>query len=383
MSKASVVLGSYMFRYPLGGMLSWVLQYLTGLKSLGYDVYFVEKSGYENACYDPSIEVMSNDCSYGLKVVSELLNSYGLGGKWCFVDFNGNYHGLSKLNVHEVFKNATIFIDMGTHGAWLEEASRSCKTLFLDGEPGFTQIKMANKIENGEKLDKYDFYYTVGCNIGKEGNPTPSLGLNWKHVFHPVDLNIYHKTPYVQSKRFTTVMNWKSHKPINYKGEIFGQKDQEFQKVIRLPTLLKAEFELALSGKNIPRKSLEENGWKISSGKSITLNVDTFMDFIASSSGEFSVCKEVFVKNQTGWFSDKSAAYLAMGKPVILQDTGFAECLPVGEGLLKFKDLEDAKNSVEAVCLDYTRHSDVAFDIAREYLAADKVLHKMMSEIGL
>lgn len=107
------------------------------------------------------------------------------------------------------------------------------------------------------------------------------------------------------------------------------------------------------------------------------------MDFIASSSGEFSVCKEVFVRNKTGWFSDKSAAYLATGKPVILQDTGFAEALPVGEGLLTFNDLKTAKDSVEAVCLDYTRHADAAYEIAREYLAADKVLHKMMSEIGL
>ncbi|WP_157972186.1 hypothetical protein [Pleomorphovibrio marinus] len=383
MGKVSIVLGSYMFRYPLGGMLSWVLQYLTGLKSLGYDVYFMEKSGYENACYDPSVEAMSNDCSYGLRVVGDLLNKYGFAGKWCFVDYNGEYNGLSKLHVKEVFKNAAIFIDMGTHGTWLEEASQSCKTLFLDGEPGFTQIKMENKIENGEPLDKYDFYYTVGCNIGKEFNPTPTLGLNWRHVFHPVDLNIFHKTPYVQKIRFTTVMNWKSHKPIHYKGEIFGQKDQEFQKIIRLPTLSKVEFELALSGKNIPRKSLEENGWKISSGKNITLNVNTFMDFIASSSGEFSVCKEVFVKNKTGWFSDKSAAYLAMGKPVILQDTGFSESLPVGEGLFKFTDLEGAKDSVEAVSLGYTKHSDAAYEIAREYLATDKVLHKMMSEIGL
>lgn len=383
MRKGSIVLGSYMFRYPLGGMLSWVLQYLTGLKSLGYDVYFVEKAGYENACYDPSVEVMSNDCTYGLRVVSDLLNRHGLADKWCFVDFDGAYYGLSQVKVREVFKNASIFIDMGTHGSWLEEASQSGKTLFLDGEPGFTQLKMANKIENGETLDTYDFYYTVGCNIGKEGNPTPTLGLNWRHVFHPVDLNMYHKTPYVTNRKFTTVMNWKSHKPISYKGEIFGQKDQEFQKIIRLPILAQAEFELALSGKGIPTKLIEENGWHISSGKRITLSVDTFMDFIASSSGEFSVCKEVFVRNKTGWFSDKSAAYLATGKPVILQDTGFAEALPVGEGLLTFNDLKTAKDSVEAVCLDYTRHADAAYEIAREYLAADKVLHKMMSEIGL
>jgi hypothetical protein len=178
-------------------------------------------------------------------------------------------------------------------------------------------------------------------------------------------------------------MNWKSHKPIQYKGETFGQKDKEFQRIVKLPTLSEAEFELALSGKNIPRASLEEMGWKINSGKQITLTTDTFRSFIASSAGEFSVCKEVFVRNKTGWFSDKSAAYLGMGKPVILQDTGFGESLPVGNGLFKFSDLEEANYAVDEVCLNYPRHADAAYEIAREYLAVDKVLPKMMSEIGL
>src|SRR5918999_2991665 len=120
---ARIVVGSYMVRYPLGGMMSWVLQYLVGFKLLGHDVYFVEKSGYPNSCYDPVKNVMSDDCSYGIATLSTLLDRFGLAGKWCFVDAAGRYHGLSRERVETVFESADLFIDMGTHGGWLNKAT--------------------------------------------------------------------------------------------------------------------------------------------------------------------------------------------------------------------------------------------------------------------
>ena len=382
-TKGRIIIGSYMFRYPLGGMLSWVLQYLTGFEKLGYEVYFVEKYGYPNSCYDPIKEIMSNDCSYGLEMVSSLLENHGLGGRWCFMDINNKYYGLSKYKIDTVFKTADLFIDMGTHGAWMQEASSTSKTLLIDGEPGFTQIKMVNRIGEGRSIPEYDVFYTTGYNIGRRENQIPTLGLNWHHIFHPVDMDLIVKSEASLKPKFTTIMNWRSHDPIQYNGITYGQKDIEFKKVAQLPKQTNAEFELALSGKKIPSEWLMKNGWKINSGKDVTRTFETFRNYIAQSSGEFSVCKNVFVENQTGWFSDKSAAYLASAKPVILQDTGFSEHLPCGEGLFAFRGIEDAKLAIDEVCSNYEKHSGYALELAREYLSTDRVLTKFVEEVGL
>src|SRR5262249_56361618 len=154
-AMARIVLGSYFVRYPFGGMMSYVLQYLAGFARLGHDVYFVEKSGYANSCYDPSRDIMSDNCSFGVAAAGALLERFGLGERWCFVDQQGQYHGLSRRRVKEVFKSADLFVDMGTHGAWMDEAIGGCRVL-LDGEPGFTQMKMESR--NGsvhQRLPEY------------------------------------------------------------------------------------------------------------------------------------------------------------------------------------------------------------------------------------
>ena len=372
-----------MFRYPLGGMLSWVLQYLTGFIKLGYDVYFVEKYGYPNSCYNPVREIMSNDCSYGIRIVSKLLENHGLSGKWCFMDIKGNYYGLSKREIDNLFKNSDLFIDMGTHGAWMKEACDTKLTLLLDGEPGYTQIKMMHNINNGDPLPQYDLYYTTGYNIGQKANPTPTAGLSWNHIFHPVDMQLFTNYMYKPNFKFTTIMNWTSHDPINYNGKTYGQKNIEFRKIAQLPTRVEAELELAISGKKIPIDWLKKYGWQIRKGKEVTRTFDTFRNYIARSSGEFSICKNIFVEQQTGWFSDKSAAYLASSKPVILQDTGFSQHLPCGEGLFAFTNLEEAVQALDRVCSDYEKHSKQALEIAHEYLSTDRVLKKFISEIGI
>lgn len=381
--KGRIIIGSYMFRYPLGGMLSWVLQYLTGFKKLGFDVYFVEKYGYPDSCYDPVKEIMSDDCSYGLKMVSNLMENHGFHGKWCFMDINNTYYGLSKNEIEALFKTAELFIDMGTHGAWMEEASSSTKTLLLDGEPGFTQIKMANHISDGGELPIYDMYFTTGQNIGKKGNHIPTLDINWHHIFHPVDVDLFDPAPTARKHKFTTIMNWKSHEPIQYNGTVYGQKNIEFNKITELPKTVDVDLEIAISGKKVPGDWLTDNGWQLKSGKEITQTFESFREYINYSSGEFSICKNVFVSAQTGWFSDKSAAYLACSKPVILQDTGFSRHLPCGEGLHAFDTIDEAKSALENVTTNYAKNSNAALEIAYEHLSTHKVLNKLLNDVGI
>jgi hypothetical protein len=219
---ARIVLGAYMFRYPLGGMLSWVLQYLLGLKELGHDVIFVEKYGYENSCFDPVRRIMGNDCSYGIRVVSELLSRFGLKEKWCFVEYGERYHGLSRGQVLEIFRSADLFIDMGTHGSWAHEAAASRLRVLIDGEPGYTQMRMASAIEAGKPVLEYDQYFTNGLNVGTYRSPVPTLNLRWQHVFHPVKTALFEPVSLPRDAPLSTIMNWQSHAQITYGGRTYG-----------------------------------------------------------------------------------------------------------------------------------------------------------------
>ena len=380
---ARIVLGSYMVRYPLGGMMSWVLQYLVGFQRLGHDVYFVEKSGWSNSCYDPVRNVMSDDCTYGIRTVNDLLSRFGLQGKWCFVDAAGRYHGLARDRIEAVFKSADLFVDMGAHGAWLAEAADTSLRVLVDGEPGFTQMKMENRLVAGEELPHYDLYYTTGRNIGTEKSTGPTAGKQWHHLFHPVAVPMFSHQPSKGGDPFTTVMNWQSYEAVEYRGRTYGHKDVEFTKFLDLPRLTTTLLEIAVSGKQIPAQSLIEAGWRIRDAHAVTISFDSYSEYIRASAGEFSVCKSGFVATNIGWFSDRSAAYLASGRPVVLQDTGFSAHLPCGNGLFAVRSVDEAAAAINMISSDYERHSRWARELAAEHLDTPKVLGRFLRELGI
>jgi hypothetical protein len=372
-----------MVRYPLGGMMSWVLQYLVGFQRLGHDVYFVEKSGYANACYDPMQNVMTDNCTYGIKTLNALLKRFGLQDRWCFVDEAGLYYGLSRNRTEEVFNSADIFIDMGTHGTWLHEARGTTLRVLIDGEPGFTQIKMENMMAAGKELFHYDCYYTVGKNVGTERSTAPTGGQKWHQLFHPVVVDLFDTYPVSAKAPFTTVMNWQSYEALEYNGIKFGHKDLEFNKFIGLPQITTTLLEIAVSGENLPTQSLLSAGWSIRDAHDVTISFNSFKDYIGSSRGEFSVCKNGYVATNSGWFSDRSAAYLASGRPVVMQDTGFNRHLPCGQGLFAVNTVEEAAGAINEIQTNFDCHSVWARDVAFEYLDASKVLKRLLNELGI
>lgn len=363
--------------------MSWVLQYLVGLHQLGHEIYFVEKSGWRNSCFNPVRNVMTDDCGYGVKTVHELLSRFGLGDRWCFVNATDEYYGLSQKEIESVFESADLFIDMGTHGSWLDEAKSSGVCIMIDGEPGFTQMKMAKRLENGEKLPTYDYYYSTGRNIGTRYSSAPTASIQWRHLYHPVFVNLFKCTPGSRNGPFTTVMNWQSYEPLTYNGQTYGHKDVEFAQFMRLPRMTDHPLEVAVSGKHTPISQLHENGWRVSDGHDVTLSFDSFLAYICNSTGEFSVCKSGYVRHNTGWFSDRSAAYLASGRPVILQDTGFSQHLPCGQGLFAVRTSYDAVGAIEEICGNYQLHSKRARELAAEYLDVSIILPKFLSEVGV
>jgi hypothetical protein len=380
---ATVLLGSYLVRYPLGGMMSWVLQYLVGFRDLGHDVVFVEKAGYERSCYDPVRDEMTDDPTYGTEAVEKLLSRFGLGGRWCFVDAAGRYHGLSRTHVEDAFSDA-VFVDMGTHGDWLPEAQAAASRVLVDGEPGFTQMKWEKRRRAGEPLPIYDAHFSSGLSVGSGRTSAPTAGRRWSPILHPVVPELFADVPPARAGApFTTVMNWQSYRPVEFDGVTYGHKDVEFPKFMTLPSLATAPLELAVAGKRVPDEELRARGWRIRSAHEVTATYDAFVDYIAASRGELSVCKNGYVVLGTGWFSDRSGAYLASGRPVVLQETGWSAHLPTGRGLFAARDAEDAAAALEAIESDYDAHAAAARAIARERLDARRVLGRLLASLGV
>lgn len=380
---ARVVVGVYMVRYPLGGMLSMSLQIIAGLHRLGHDVHVVERSGWPLSCFDPARGEMTDDCAYGTAAVAGLLGRFGLGERWCYVDAGGRAHGMSDAALREALTGCDVFIDGGTHGAWLEELGPRAVRVLLDGEPGRTQIRWDAARREGRPLPAYDVHLTVGQGVGTPGCTVPTLGLHWGHALYPVMLDEFAPAPPDPRAPFTTVMNWRAHEPVEHDGAVLGQKDAEFMRFADLPAMAPARFELAMAGAGVPRQRLERAGWRLRHAHEVTASYDGYRDYVRRSRGEFSVAKQVFVATRSGWFGDRSAAYLAAGRPVVMQDTGISGHLPCGEGLFAVTGTDDAAAAVEAIEADYGRHSRAARELAREHLAADRALPRLLAAAGL
>ncbi|MEO6437146.1 MAG: hypothetical protein ABIP55_15495, partial [Tepidisphaeraceae bacterium] len=367
---ARIVLGTYAFRYPLGGNLSWTLQWAVGFARLGHEVLLAEKGGYANACFDPVRMIASDDCTFAIDAVPRLLARHNLEHRWCYVDHAGTYFGLNRDAVETFFHAADLFVDLGTHGAWLDEAAAgSCVTLLVDGEPGYTQMRGEIKREQGQFDPKYDHYYTNGAALPTPTYTGPTAGHSWRAVFNPVVVDLFPSAPPPPDAPFTTVMTWQAHAALDYRGTIWRQKDAEFSRFIDLPRRTGARFDVAVSGP-VPRDALHAAGWTTRSARETTLSYDAYVDYIARSAGEFSVCKQAYVALHTGWFSDRSAAYLAAGRPVVMQDTGFSDHLPCGQGLFAVNTLDEAADAIASIRADYPRHSAAARDLARAHLDA-------------
>ena len=380
---ARIIVGSYLVQFPLGGYLSWVGQWLAGFQRLGHDVWFVEKSLGPSSCFDPSTGTASEDCAYGTTMVSDFLSRFGLQAKWCYVDASGRYHGLRRDDIEATFRSADLFVDMGTHGAWSNEAKRAAFRIFIDGEPGYRQMQLVGARAEKVSVPEYDRYYTVGLNIGTAASSAPTAGIQWNPTFNPVMLDMFPPQPSPAGAAFSTIMSWQAHRPLLFDGVTYGQKDVEFAKFFDLPRRVDVPLELAVAGRNMPVKTLESHGWRLRDSHEVTITFDAWADYICQSRGEFSVCKNVFVATNSGFFSDRSAVYLASGRPVVMQDTGFSAHLPCGDGLFAVRSVEEAAAAIDEINGDYARHSKTAREIASEYLDAPRVIRKLLHEVGL
>lgn len=378
-SRLRVIVTGLIAQYALGG-LSWhYLHYLLGLARLGHDVYYIEDT--ELWPYDHSVGGGGKDCRTNVEYLARVMARFGLENRWAYrFDYESRWFGLADDKRQDVIRNADLMINVSGTIARPEKYRGARRLAFIDTDPVFTQIKLAQpQPDFCRKVEAHDVLFSFGECLGA----VPDTGHDWKPTRQPITLSQWGNSSPPRDV-FTTVMNWTSYNDVVYEGRRFGQKDREFKRFLDLPgKVAPTALELAIaSGKTrrTPVDMLRRKNWLLVDPAERCSNIDNYRQYIQSSKAEFSVSKHAYVAGDSGWFSERSACYLASGRPVVLQDTGYSRVLPTGEGLLAFRDEAEAVAAIRGIEADYERHSRAALEIAREYFDSDRVLGRLIDE---
>jgi hypothetical protein len=369
-------------QYPLGGVTWDYLQYVLGLSHLGHDVYYVEDTGQWP--YNPREDGVSKGCTFNVEYLAGVMSRFGFSEHWAYrFPWQSQWFGLSDAKRQEVIESADLLINVSGTLEHPEEYRRIPRLAYIDSDPVFTQIKLARGQLGFRKwIDAHDVQFSFGeCLSSAAG--IPDTGHRWRPTRQPIVLSEWRPaTPHREA--ITTVMNWTSYKPVEYGNRTYGQKDVEFMRFCKLPSLVApTSLEIAVNTgktKRTPRELLAHNGWQIVDPDQVCPDLDTYRSYIESSKAEWSVAKNGYVVGQAGWFSCRSACYLAAGRPVAVQDTGFGAAIPVGEGLLSFDTVEEATAAVRDIEANYERHAKAARELAVEYFDSAKVLTRLIDE---
>jgi len=364
-------------RLPVGGH-AWVqMQYLAGLAALGHEVYYLEDCGPESWVYNWETQQMETTLDYPAGYVRDCLAPIGFGERWMY-RAGRRSRGMPVEQLLEVCARADLLIIWAVPlGQWRPEYDRPRRRAFIDVDPGFTQISLANG--DGElagTTGRCEHLFTIAQRMGAPDCPIPDAGRRWHRTVSPVFLEEWPVAGGGDATHFTSVMQWRGFRDVVFNGVPYGQKDREFPKFIDLPRRVRQPFRIALTG--AAPENLTARGWDVVEGWAASRTPDSYRRFIQESRAEFGVAKHGYVLMRGGWFSDRTACYLACGRPALLEDTGLADWLPVGEGVVTFRDLDGAVRGVEAVNGDYERHRRGARRIAEEYFDTAKVLPKLL-----
>jgi hypothetical protein len=325
---------------------------------------------------------VSKGCAFNVEFLAEIMTRFGLTDRWAYrFPWQSQWFGLSEAQRAEVVRSADLLINVSGTLERPEDYRQARRLVYIDSDPVFTQVKLARgQMDFHKLLNMHDVLFSFGECLSPA---VPDTGHCWRPTRQPVVLSEWHPTvPYRDV--FTTVMNWTSYNPVVYNGQTYGQKDTEFLRFLDLPSrVAPTVLEIAVNeGKTrrTPRSLLAHKGWRVVDPALVCPDFDSYRQYIESSRAEWSVAKNGYVVGQAGWFSCRSACYLAAGRPVVVQDTGFGPVLPVGEGILAFTSLEEAVAAIRHVEADYTRQAQAARDIARTYFDSDTVLTRLLDD---
>ena len=381
--KLTILLSGMIAGVPHQGGATWaILQYLLGFKRLGYNVHFIEP--VEQAALRPAGVPLarSDNAAYFRRVMAE----FGMGQTSALL-LAGTQRtvGLSYERLREIARRADVLVNIS--GLLTDEALTEDIPLraYLDLDPAFTQLwQVAEGIDMC--FAAHNRFVTVGQAIGDPDCEVPTCGLEWVTTPQPVVLERWPAGRITTHDALTTVANWRGYGSIEHEGVFYGQKAHSWRQFFSLPALSEERFAPALAIHPEESKdlaALRANGWRLIDPERVTLTPAGYQCFVRGSKAEFGIAKSGYVASRCGWFSDRSVCYLASGRPVIAQETGFSRFLPVGAGLFAFHTIDEVLASIEALNGDYDRHVRAARAVAEEYFDSDRVLERFLKVLGV
>lgn len=374
--------------FPIGGVVWDYGQYALGLERLGFEVYYVEDTDFPS--YHPQLGRYVDDPAYSVEFLGQALEqlSPALGQRWALRAVNGSRHGPKSDQLNDLIASADLFLNV-SGGCVLRPEYLDCThKVLIDTDPGWNHFVVFPASEQRTAYDgtpsfrDHDYFCTYAQRLNAPDCRIPALGLDWHPTYPPVIMDQWARRPPAQ--QWTTIMSWDSYRrPIVHNGVSYGNKDQEFWGIKHLPSQVSVPFEVAIGGVNPPINELQKHGWRVRDPREVSTTAVDYQHYISTSRGEFSVAKNVYVATRSGWFSCRSTCYLAAGRPVVLQDTGFSELIPTGCGLLTFTNAKEAIDAITNVENNYTTHQAAARQIAAEHFASDIVLTDLLNHVGI
>ncbi|HVE62407.1 MAG TPA: hypothetical protein VNB94_01205 [Mycobacteriales bacterium] len=384
MPRPVAVVAGYVVRYPVGGM-TWVfLNYLLGLRDLGFEPVFVEAAGPQPTCYDVAQQRMTEDPSYGIAYLTAALQAAGLSDmRWWYREAEpARDRGMSRDEAVAALEDCAVLLDVSGSG-WAPEFDRAQRRVLIDTDAPFTQIRLADGDDDWAAfVDAHDALATYAVNVAAGRSEAPSGGREWVPTRPPIHLPSWPASEVPATGAWTTVTSWASYSSVWWQLKEYRQKDVEYMRLRDLPSRVAVPLELALGG-HAPRRQLAEFGWRIVDPIERTLTPGHFEQYVRGSRAELGVAKQAYVHSRTGAFNDRSLAYLASGRPVVCSDTGLADWLPVGAGLLPFDDVHGAAAAIAEVEAEPAAHGLAARRLAEEHFAADRVLADLLASVDV
>lgn len=384
MTKGTILIaGSLAQRPGIGGHVWVFLQWLLGFRRLGFDVIFLDWLD-QPMCTDDAGKPCRVEDSKQLRQFVRVMEEHGLGGAFSLnFDQGKKTFGLPRKIVIERAKSAAFLLNvMGFLGDF-EILAAVPQRVFLDIDPGFGQ--MWQELGLAAVFGGHHRYVTIGENIGRADCDVPTCGLDWITTPHPVVLDRWPVAGEKPRHGFTSIASWRGpFGPVEYHGKTYGLRVHEFRKFAQLPKLSHAEFDLALDIHPVEEKDialLRDNGWTLLDPAAAAGDPSGYREFVRGSKAEVMIAKHLYVETRGGWFSDRSICYLASGRPVLAQDTGFSRNYPTGRGLIAFSTLEEAVAGVKEINANYETHRRAARDIAAEFFDSDKVLRRLLDAL--
>ena len=385
--KKIVVLGA-MSKMPVAGIVFITMQYLVGFKRLGYDVYYVEAHARTPSMFMQCAE--DDSSAMAAAFIAEVMQLFDMSDRWAFHALHSDCrcYGLSEGQLQQLYASAELIFNLHGGTEPLPEHSATGRLIYLGTDPVEVEVELYHNLQRTiDFMEPHCAFFTWGENYGNPDCKVPvSERFHFRPTRQPVLLDFWQPYSNGTSDTFTTIGNWEQPwREISFQGDVYHwSKHYEFLKFLELPSHTDQAFELALSScDEADQRMLESKGWKVRPALGFSTDIDAYRQYIVESRGEFTVAKDQNVRLRSGWFSDRSATYLAAGRPVITQETGFSNILPTGQGLFAFSTMEEIVQAVESINSDYEHHRRAASAIAQEYFNYEVVLTRLLADIGL